>query len=114
MLDRVTPTPRELRWLAGFAAAVVGIAIVQGARWRAPAPAMTVVLEPARGLRLDVNTAAWYELDALPGIGETTARKIVAEREAHGRYASLDDLTRVAGLSAKRVQAIAPHLVAPE
>lgn len=114
MLDRVTPSPRELRWLAGFAAAVSVVALVQWARWRAPAPAMTVVQEPARGLKLDVNAAPWYELDALPGVGETTARKIVAEREANGRFESLEDLTRVPGLSAGKVAAMAPHLVTPE
>ncbi len=114
MLNRVTPTPGELRWLAVFAAVIALIAGAQWWRWRAPAPRMAVTHEPARGLRLDVNQADWYELDALPGLGETLARRIVDDRAARGRFHSLDALTRVPGISPAKVAALAPFLVAPE
>jgi competence protein ComEA len=114
VLDRVTPTPGELRWLAALTAAIAVTAGVQWWRWRAPAPPVVVAEEPARGLRLDPNTAAWYELDALPGLGETLARRIVDDRAANGRFDSLGALSRVPGISPAKVATLTPYLVAPE
>ena len=114
MVDRVTPTVRELRWLAALAAVIAVTAGVQWWRWRAPAPPISVTTGPAAPLRLDVNTAAWYELDALPGLGETLARRIVDDRTANGRYDSLAALSRVRGISPAKVAALTPYLVTPE
>jgi phosphatidylserine/phosphatidylglycerophosphate/cardiolipin synthase-like enzyme len=57
--------------------------------------------------RLDVNRASAQDLDALPIIGPALAAAIVAEREAHGTYASLADLaTRVDGVGEGTVAAL--------
>ena len=114
MLERVTPTSRELRRLAALTAAIAVIAGVQWWRWSAPAAAPLVSHAPSTGLLLDINTAAWYELDALPGLGETLARRIVADRAAHGPFASPAALSRVPGISDTKAAALAPHLVASE
>ena len=47
---------------------------------------------------VDVNTATAAELDALPGVGPSTAAAIVAYRQQHGRFASVDDLLDVRGI----------------
>ena len=47
---------------------------------------------------IDLNTADEYELRRLPGIGEKRARDIVADREEHGPFRSVEDLTRVSGI----------------
>jgi len=47
---------------------------------------------------VDLNTATAAQLDALPGIGPATAAAIVRDRETHGPYASVDDLSRVRGI----------------
>jgi len=47
---------------------------------------------------VDVNTATAAELDALPGVGPATAAAIVTDREQHGPFASVDDLSRVRGI----------------
>ncbi len=52
---------------------------------------------------LDLNTASQPELEALPEIGKTSAKKIIAGRP----YASVDDLAK-AGLPAKTVAALKP------
>lgn len=52
---------------------------------------------------LDLNTASQQELEGLPEIGKTSARKIIAARP----YASVDDLGK-AKLSAKTVAALKP------
>jgi len=56
----------------------------------------------AAGL-VDINNASQKELEALPGVGAATAKKIIAGRP----YKSTDDLSK-AGLSAKVVDKIKP------
>jgi competence ComEA-like helix-hairpin-helix protein len=45
-----------------------------------------------------LNRASALELEALPGIGPTKARAIVAYRELHGPFATLEALTQVRGI----------------
>jgi len=52
---------------------------------------------------VDLNTASEKELDALPGVGPATAKKIIAGRP----YASVADLSR-AGVSKATIDKIAP------
>jgi len=59
-----------------------------------------------RTRRLDINQASAAELEALPGIGPVLAARIVAWREAHGNFASIDELRRVAGIGAGKLKAI--------
>lgn len=60
----------------------------------------------AAGQPVDINHASVSELDALPGIGPSTAGKIVKEREANGPFASVDDLGRVSGIGPKKIEAL--------
>jgi competence protein ComEA len=53
--------------------------------------------------RVDLNSASADQLDTLPGIGPATAAKIVADREANGPYASVEDLGRVTGIGPKKL-----------
>lgn len=46
----------------------------------------------AASQRISVNSADVWLLDALPGIGEITAQKIVDYRTQHGPFHSLEDL----------------------
>jgi competence protein ComEA len=55
--------------------------------------------DPAAAASLiDLNTASVTELTALPGIGESRARAIVAHREANGPFASVQAITAVGGI----------------
>ena len=49
-------------------------------------------------VRVNVNRADESDLERLPGIGPVLAQRIVADRDAHGPYRSLDDLSRVSGI----------------
>ena len=55
---------------------------------------------------VNLNTADAERLATLPGIGEATARKIIADREANGAFGSVDDLTRVSGIGQKKLEAL--------
>jgi competence protein ComEA len=54
------------------------------------------------GGKVNLNTATAEQLDALPGVGPSTAAKIVADREQNGPFRSPDDLMRVTGIGAKK------------
>lgn len=60
----------------------------------------------ASGGLVNINTATAQELQTLRGIGEATAEKIIADREANGPFKSIDDLTRVSGIGEKKLAAI--------
>jgi competence ComEA-like helix-hairpin-helix protein len=56
--------------------------------------------------RVNVNTATAAELVRLPGIGEALAARIIAYREAHGPFATLDALAAVRGIGPQTVDEI--------
>lgn len=60
---------------------------------------------PATG-KLNVNTATAEELDTLPGVGPSTAGAIIAYREQHGPFQSVDDLLNVRGIGPAKLDAI--------
>ena len=61
---------------------------------------------------IDINTATGAALTALPGIGEAFARRIVAYREAHGRFGRIEDLMRVKGIGARKFGVLRPFVTA--
>lgn len=52
--------------------------------------------------KVNINTADAATLDTLPGIGASTAAKIVADREANGPFKTIEDLKRVSGIGDKK------------
>ncbi|NWF39309.1 helix-hairpin-helix domain-containing protein [Mariprofundus sp. NF] len=58
------------------------------------------------GDRINLNTATIEQLQALPGIGPSTAAAIEAYRSEHGSFKSVDELTNVKGVGEKRLDAI--------
>ena len=53
-------------------------------------------------LALNLNTATAKELESLPGIGPSLARKIVEFREKKGGFRRVEELLAVPGISEKR------------
>jgi len=53
---------------------------------------------------IDLNRATTVELSRLPGIGPALARRIVDTRDADGPFARVDELGRVRGISARKVE----------
>lgn len=64
--------------------------------------------------QVDVNRATWVEWMQLEGIGELTARKIVADREQRGPFRSVDEVVRVPGIGVKTLARIRDYLTCPE
>lgn len=68
-----------------------------------PADALSRPID-APGPAMDLNRATALELTRLPGIGPALARRIVDARDADGRFARVDELGRVRGISARKVE----------
>jgi competence ComEA-like helix-hairpin-helix protein len=66
-----------------------------------------------RGTALNVNRATVVDLEALPGIGPSLARRIVADREARGPFATVQALDRVPGIGPALVGRLGNLVTAP-
>jgi competence protein ComEA len=58
----------------------------------------------AAGGLIDINQATTDQLDELPGVGPATAAAIIAHREQHGPFASVDDLIDVRGIGEAKLE----------
>ena len=61
---------------------------------------------------MNINVADAALLETLPGIGPSTAAKIVEDRTRNGKFRSVDELMRVSGIGEKKVEAIRDLVVA--
>ena len=55
---------------------------------------------------VDLNTATLEQLDTLDGVGPATAQKILAYRQEHGGFRSVEELGEVSGIGEKRLAAL--------
>ncbi len=60
--------------------------------------------------QVDINAAEWPEFAALPGVGETLAKRIVAYRTQHGPFQTTEQLRHVSGIGVKRLESIRAYL----
>ena len=63
---------------------------------------------------VNLNTASYMLLKYVSGINSTTAKKIVAYRDANGKITSRDDLKKVPGLGPKAFEQCAGFIKIPE
>jgi competence protein ComEA len=59
--------------------------------------------------RIDLDRAPAAELARLPRVGPALAARIVAHREAHGPFGSLEGLDRVPGVGPALLESVRPH-----
>lgn len=59
--------------------------------------------------KINLNTATAAELEELPGVGPVTASSIIAFREEHGAFTSVEELLDVSGIGEATLAEIAPH-----
>jgi competence protein ComEA len=56
---------------------------------------------------INLNSASAAELQQVPGIGPSTAAKILEMRRSYGAFKSVDDLLAIKGSGPKRLEAVA-------
>lgn len=94
------------RWLV----ALLCTALLGGSFFGTPdrlsaAPAFEKGGVPAQAV-VNINKANAGELEAIRGVGPMLAQRIVAHREAHGRFESLEDLIQVPGIGQAKFEKI--------
>jgi competence ComEA-like helix-hairpin-helix protein len=65
-----------------------------------PSPTIQVVETMQVGELININTASVQELDKLPGIGPTTAQKIIDYRTQNGPFRTIEEIMYVSGIGA--------------
>ena len=55
---------------------------------------------------ININSAEQIQLETLPGVGETTAKAIIAYREKSGGFAKIEDIMNVPGIKEGRFEAL--------
>lgn len=80
----------------GVAGALPGSSSLPGSS-NAPFLVLTTPTIPAGNL-ININTATLAQLDTLPGIGPTTAQKIIDYRSQHGPFQKIEDIMNVPGI----------------
>ncbi len=56
--------------------------------------------------KININTANIQELDALPGVGEATANKIISYRDEKGKFNNIEEIKNVNGIGDKKYEDI--------
>jgi competence ComEA-like helix-hairpin-helix protein len=107
------PTVRAALEAAGVMGEGSGAPLHEGDRVRRTEEGVTV--HPAGNpllvaLPVDLNEAGPEALQAVPGLGETLARAIVADRARRGPFYAVRDLARVRGIGPGTVEELAPLL----
>lgn len=65
---------------------------------------------PVEDKRVNLNTATLEELDALPGVGPSTAENIIAYRETHGGFAAPEEIMNVKRIGEKTFDKLKAHI----
>ena len=59
---------------------------------------------------VNINTATQAELEALPGVGASTALKIINYRNQNGKFKKIEDLMNVSGIGEAKFSTIKEHI----
>lgn len=73
-----------------------------------PSPTPTPSFLP--DVLLDLNAASAADLAGLPGIGQGKAEAILAYRDAHGGFSSVEELLEVSGIGQSILDKISPYI----
>jgi len=71
-------------------------------------PALAKKKPPAHPI--NINTATATELQQVPGIGPSTAQKILDTRKSYGAFKSVDDLLAIKGIGPKKLEKMRKYL----
>ena len=59
---------------------------------------------------ININTAGATELQQVPGIGPSTAQKILDTRKSYGSFKTVDDLLAIKGIGPKKLEKMRKYL----
>jgi competence ComEA-like helix-hairpin-helix protein len=93
-------------WLFSFVYADAHNSVQPSQLVKPDPPELVFYIEPP----VDINTGNSEELQLLPSIGPVLAKRIIAYRERHGPFTSVDSLRNIRGIGPKTVQKLRYYL----
>ncbi|RMH73947.1 MAG: hypothetical protein D6675_01195 [Gemmatimonadetes bacterium] len=78
-----------------------------------PEPVKSATVEaasPDNHDKININTATAEQLIKLPGIGPKTAQKIIAYRQEHGNFPSVEAIKNVKGIGDHKFEALKSYI----
>lgn len=66
--------------------------------------------EETKQKKVNINTAMQAELETLPGIGASTANKIIAYRKEKGTFKKIEDIKNVSGIGEAKFEKIKDYI----
>lgn len=64
----------------------------------------------AKSSKININTANQTDLETLPGIGPSTAQKIINYRKENGKFSSIEDIKKVSGIGESKYSKIKDYI----
>ena len=80
---------------------VLGLVATAVSAQEAAHPAKASTTSASAGAPVNLNTATVAQLEALPGIGKSTAERILEYRQKNGSFKKIEDLMNVRGIGEK-------------
>lgn len=59
---------------------------------------------------VDINSAGIEELKKIPGVGESTAKKIIDYREENGGFSTKEEIINVSGIGKKKFESMKDYI----
>lgn len=87
---------------------VLGLVATAVSAQEAARPAKASTVSASAGTPVNLNTATMTQLEALPGIGKSTAERILEYREKSGGFRKIEDLMNVRGIGEKNFLKLKP------
>ena len=60
--------------------------------------------------KVNINKASAAELTKIPGVGESTAQKIISYREENGKFKNIEDIKNVSGIGDSKFEKIKDYI----
>ncbi|HZJ31301.1 MAG TPA: helix-hairpin-helix domain-containing protein [Vicinamibacterales bacterium] len=79
----------------------LGLVATAASAQEATRPAKASTASASAGAPVNLNTATVAQLEALPGIGKSTAERILEYRQKNGSFKKIEDLMNVRGIGEK-------------
>ena len=99
-----------LRYVMTIAAVASLLATVPSVAASAQGKPAAAPSKPAPTAPININTATASDFEALPGVGATTAARIVEYRQKNGPFKKIEELMNVRGLGEKNFLKLKPQL----
>lgn len=68
-------------------------------------------IESTKELKVNINTATQTQLETLPGIGPSTAEKILTYRKEKGKFSKIEELKEISGIGDAKFEKIKEKII---